>query len=921
MIGGARRPGGHLHPHARWWILLVAALGMAALLPGCGWSPFGTEGLPPATLGSAPPAAGMGISTRLDRSAVPQRYVLDLSIDPSQATLAGEITITVRLARATDRVRLHGQGLLIDMVQARVGGTTIPGEAAADAEGLLEARFPQILPDGDVDLIFRWRRGLIEAPRGVYRLRREDAWFAFTRFEPALARTAMPCFDQPDFKAPWQLTLRVPHGELAVANAPEASRNEDEDQTVFAFETTPPLPPHLLAFAVGDLEVTTLEAAARTDLPPLRLVGLQGRGHLAKMALRRAEVLLGWLADWTGIPVPYPKIDLLAVPEFPAGALESPGLLTFRETVLLVDDDSAPDARRLWSELALGHELAHLWLGDLVTPAWWDDLWLSEALATWLGTKAASATAPDLEANLQTVARTHWVMSLDEGGEAPPVRRPVTDVAGAEAAFDRMTYAKGAAVTRMVEAWLGPATLQNAIRGWLADHAHGHTTTAELVARIDQASGQQSGSVFAAFLDRTGVPLVRAELLCTPPGGPRVKLTIMANRGVPEAPSPVPVCVRMAAEPESVVRCTLLTGTETTLPAGDACPAWIHPNADQAGYYRWVLPEAALSALVEVHHESLTPAERVALPGQLEAMLEDGLIPIELYARAVSRLARSADIHPVALVQVVRTLARLHALVPEAGAPFAAWVRTLLEPQSLRMLEGDTGDAGEALRAVHRALAYLGQDRTLRSEATQTATAFLAAPGEADPTELNSVLPIAAWSGDDTLWEGLVSQLRAPVGEGEPEPLVRVAVISALGSFENPTLLRRSLGLLLDGTLGREDFLTVTRAISDAGALHEAWRWLTTHHAALVERLGADAAPDLAWMAAGLCGEEDAIEVERFFAQPNVNDPRTAANTRLVVREIRRCAALRDRIAEPLRGWLSANATRDAKPAVEAINQ
>lgn len=884
--------------------LFATLLPLCVVLSACG-SWFGQ----PTTL-SAPPdeAAPAQADTlgRLDRTVLPLHYDLDLSIDPSQATLAGQLKLQVELTAPSDRIRLHGAGLLIDAVQIKYGDRRIEGEAQALPEGLLELRFPQTVPAGQAQIFLKWRRGLTEAPRGVYRLRREETWFAFTRFEPSFARSAIPCFDQPEFKAPWQLTIRTPKGELAVANAPETSRNEEAEQTVFFFAPTPPLPPHLLAFAVGDLEITPYEpqdAASALGLPPLRVVSLHGRAALARGALNRAAALLRWLQNWTALSTPYEKLDLLAVPDFPAGALESPGLLTFRESVLLFDDDSTPDARRLWGQLALAHELAHLWFGDSVTPLWWDDLWLSEGLSTWLGTQAVAAASPELEADLQSTARTHWVMSLDEGGEAAPVRRQIANTHAAEAAFDRMTYAKGAALTRMAEGWLGADRLQQVLRQWLRDHQHGHSTTAQLLSRLDAASQQPVSEVLQAFLDHPGVPHVRVQRQCAGPQPPHLLLTLDTQI---DAPQRVPVCLRLGGPGGAIsTQCVVLGREPAQLPLSAGCPEWVHPNADQRGYYRWSMPTPDLLSLVQAQRAGLSPAEQVALPGQLEAMVEAGQIPLPDYAQALTQLAHDQTLPPLALVQVVRALARLRSLVPEAGAPFAAWVRDLLTAQRERLESEEGVGAQEAHQAVYRALAYLGQDRSLRTEAMAQVQAFLAEPAEDHIDEIALLLPVAAWSGDEALWQALVSYLHEAPQKSESSPVIRVAAISALGSFEDPTLLRRSLGLLLDGTLDQNDFLTVTRAISDAQALQETWLWLTTHHAALVERLGAEAAPDLVWVAAALCSEQAAEEVDRFFSQPDVHEPRTATNARLVSREIRRCAALRTRFSEPLLHWLS----------------
>ncbi|MCA9543482.1 MAG: M1 family peptidase, partial [Myxococcales bacterium] len=318
---------------------------------------------------------------RLGAAARPVQYTLDLHLDPDADCLRGEARITVELAHPTPEVHLHGEGLRIHHALARLpGGRATELTANLGQNGALCLTAATPLPAGTVELEIHWRCPIGQVPEGLYAVRADDEGYLFTQFEPLGARRAFPCFDEPGFKAPFSVSVRAPRGCTVLANTAAVGRRADGEDLVWVFEETPPLPTYLVAFAVGPFDVVT--ADSDHSPVPLRVITTRGRARLARYALQVTPRLLKALEAWTGVPYPYGKLDLVGVPDFAAGAMENVGLITFRERLLLLDPERAPVHDRMWAEIVIAHELAHMWFGNLVTMAWWDELWLNEAFAT-----------------------------------------------------------------------------------------------------------------------------------------------------------------------------------------------------------------------------------------------------------------------------------------------------------------------------------------------------------------------------------------------------------------------------------------------------------------------------------------------------------------------------------------------------------
>ena len=859
--------------------LLILTLACALwALSGCATAPAPAPLAPP-QLGSpeAPPTIPPP-GQPLGRAVVPTHYRVELAVDPRATRFDGNVEIAVTLAAPTRDFALNATALNLARARVRTGSLEQTLVPFGGGDGVVVLRAPDTVPAGPAVIEIAFDGALGEAPVGLYRVADGDAWYAFTQFEALAARRAFPCFDEPALKAPFAIALRVPRGMTAISNGREVERRDDGDHTVFTFAETPPLPTYLVALAVGDLAIR--EAPASAGGVPIRIVTTRGKQGFTDFAAAHAAAIVDALVEWFGSPFPFEKLDLVAVPNFAAGAMENPGLITFREELLLIDA-GAPTDRRLSSLAVTAHELAHMWFGDLVTMAWWDDIWLNEGFASWMGAKITDGLFPEFHVPVRGARWRAWAMDADARASARAIRQPIASQGDIENAFDAITYTKGSNLLGMLERWLGDAVVQQGVRAYIASHMYGNGTTADLLHALDIASGQDVTRFAGTWLDQPGTPFVDVTVQCSK--GAPATLALRQERYRPAgggaagiAPWVIPMCVRYAPPTGHPVReCFLFDAAEATHTlSAKGCPRWLSPNDGGWGFYRWRLDGPGLDALLGHEKDALDARERVTLLDDLEALVEADLLPAERYAAALVPLARHRD--PQVLAAVGAALGNLYRLTPPAQvARFRRFAAQLLAPHKGRLrtprpAPGPESNERELTRRVLRLYLGVAEDPGLQRVAIEVADELLTAIERQSTAGPDAVVvdlylasaPRATPASDrPALWERLRAAL--PKARG---PLERIALIGALGRFDEPELVRRSLDLLLDGTLRSQDFRTLTAAIGHRRETAEAiWGWLTEHFDALLAVLGPRSGPGLPWLGAGFCDGAGGPRVRAFF--------------------------------------------------------
>jgi aminopeptidase N len=818
---------------------------------------------------NAPPPRDDG---RLPATAVPERYSLALRIDPTQERFSGTTTISVVVTDPTSFIVLNGSSLHCTRAVARTGSTEIPGATfqrrAHDAndEGELVLSFDQRLPSGKATIEISYDAPFALDLLGLYRVREAGRWYAYTQFEPTHARRAFPCFDEPGFKTPYEVRITTPRGTLALGNSPESSTTDGPDGLVeHTFQPTPPLPSYLVAFAVGDFDFAEGQKAPFA----IRVATTKGRASLAALALDDAEGLVTKLGEYFDLPYPYAKLDLLAVPDFAAGAMENPGLITFRDSLLLVDPQRATTSIKRSQAEVIAHELAHQWVGDLVTLKWWNDTWLNEGFATWAEAKVVDQWKPAFGATIQQIAAVQGVMDLDALRSARAVREPVRSTGDASEAFDGLTYDKGAAVLRMLEGWLGPDTFRHGVQYFLHENAWKNAGADDLFKALDYVSALHVGQLASAFLDQPGVPEVIASWTCGGIGAGKIELRESEWRplGEPQTGAQrhwtLPVCITSGGEKTS--SCFTLGAEPITRSFGGGCPAWVYPNADQAGYYRFLVEPSKLASLVAARR-SLNVADRIGLVSNAWAGVRQGAIA----PRALLDMLPAFDAETARLVveQIVGVLAGLEqTLVDNQDLPdFRKYVsaRLLEKKRSLSWEASDpTVDEDRALerQTVLWAMGTLAYDERILAECERYALAWIR-----DPTRVSGdVAAVAVPLASIHAGHARLAELRATARTaGTPQD--RILAITAMGMFDDASVLRDALDLTLTGELRLSELRYVFgNAQSRRATRGVTYAWVKENWAKLKARLPPMALRGLSAIAGTVCTPAERDDARTFF--------------------------------------------------------
>ena len=593
---------------------------------------------------------------RLPPDVRPIAQSLTLTVDPAQARMRGVTDIRIELDHARTQLWLHGKELHVTraMVTPAQGPAVEGTWTQRDEAGMSVVTLTSAVAAGKATLHLEYDVAFGPRLDGMYKVIQAGVPYVFTQFEAIGARTAFPCFDEPAFKIPWDEHLIVPAALEGIANTKEIERTLDGANQHLRFATTRPLPSYLVAFAVGALDVVVAPDvpgnSVRTRALPLRAITAHGRGKEVAYALAHTGEILSTLELLVGHAYPYDKLDIIAVPD-KGGAMENPGAVTFSDALLLFDEKTAPLQQKRAYASVMAHELAHMWTGDLVTAAWWDDIWLNEAFATWLGTKAADKWTPALELSMTLLERVHTAMRSDALASARAIRQPIVSTHDIENAFDGITYRKGAAVLAMFERWIGEQAFMTGLSRHLGNHLDGAATADDFLDAESAVAGKDAKTPFRTFLDQPGMPVVNVATKC----GAEAQLQLTQSRYVPlgvkasaEQTWQIPLCARFASQGKISEVCTLLSDKRGTLPLGKSCPDWVMPNAGASGYYAYSLDEPDLRKLAAVGVASLSSSERVSYIDSLRSAFRRGSLSMRTAIEAVAPLAGDQHDHSVA---------------------------------------------------------------------------------------------------------------------------------------------------------------------------------------------------------------------------------------------------------------------------------
>lgn len=888
---------------------------ISVLLAACGVGTYAAEATPP----SAEEIVANAPKGPLQPAPYPTHYDLNLTLDPREARFGGTVTLTLALEDAAHGVYLHGRDLDITAVRSRVGDEDVVQGSwnIALESGVAWLDFGQAVNAAEVVLEIDYSAPFDANLSGLFKVTEQGDAYALAKSESIQARRFMPGFDQPAFKAPFDITLIIPESDSAISNAPEKSVEMLEDGLKrVTFETTRPLPTYLLSLAVGSFDVVDAGLLPPNDVRaepiPLRGFARRGKGAELGLALETAPELVRMFEEALQQPYPYKKLDIVAAPQWPSGATELAAAITYRESRILASPDIGPAARR--SLLAIhAHEIGHMWFGNLVTPPWWDDLWLKEAFASWGEGASLSEIYPGEGYELDAVVDGIRAMNLDSLASARAVREPIALNENVRSAYDSITYNKGLAVIGMVDAYFGADVFRPALGRYVEAYEDGVAASPEFFEIIGRETGEPNlTAAFRSFVEQNGLPLLTVSVV-----GPN-EVTIAQSRYAPlgskledDRQWTIPVCILNGTYGAKERYCAL--SAEKTFQIGGLAfdvargtGAWIMPNADGAGYYRFSLPYQMWQDLGRAFGQ-LNAGEKLSTLDSIGAEFAAGRMDVDTIWRFVDEAVRDDERRVVQAA--VRQAARFERHVADDPDAIEGYRNAVIDvfraTYDALAAEADLNPEKAIMKSsLERFLIRTAEDKVLRQDLADAAAAYIRLEGTQSDRVLNTDEYLNAMAiGFQVYGEPFLDQMLV-ARQDYDDPVFEQAVAYAIGQNRDPELSERILELALTGQLGSRETLTIVQGqMSQDETRDQTWSWLKQNFSTYLEIIPRQRKRQSPALAASLCTAEGRDElIELFETQGDLAEghDRSLAQT---VEQIEICAALESQMGASVRNF------------------
>ncbi len=740
---------------------------------------------------------------RLPDSVVPTSYEVELTLDPDKTAFSGSIAIKINVKQAVDTVWLNASSITVQDASFVSGGKNQTAKSIGGGDEFIGLQFDSPLPVGPAEIRIRYTGTVRQKDSsGIFKMVDDGNSYIYTQFESTDARAAFPCFDEPSYKVPWQLTLNVPAADTAISNTAPVKEQTQGDRKVYTFGRTKPLPSYLVAFGVGPFDFVDAGKAGRNHIP-VRIVTPKGHADEAKYAAEVTSTIITRLEDYFNIPFPYDKSDQVAIPvTFGFGAMENAGMVTYAQNIILAKPDRDTETRRRGYAATAAHELAHQWFGDLVTTAWWNDIWLNEAFATWMQQKLIAEWKPEWKTRVGDVDAKLYAEREDSLISARKIRQEIVSKDDISNAFDGITYQKGAAVIGMFENWVGADQFRKGVSSYLKQYAFRNASAPEFLDAVSSASKKNITQAFSTFLNQAGVPLLSAELDCKSAAPvlhlQQQRFLPLGSKGSTDQVWQIPVCIRYGTGDSGQRSCSLLTQAKADLPLQGGCPAWVQANDNAVGYYRVDYRGDLLSALTKGNVvDRLSAPERVDFMGNAESLTNSGKLPAGDALKLVEIFHSDPERH---VVQSALDLA-LHPrvqLVPESLQ--ANYQRFLLKNFQARAhelgwvpREGESDDKRLLRPNLLRAVAIFG-DEELAKQARELTDKWFTDRNAIAPNMVSATLSAAAYYGDKALFDRFLAQLKKTSDRQE-----RARILESMPRFRDPAAIKAGMEAVLSG--------------------------------------------------------------------------------------------------------------------------
>ncbi len=858
-------------------------------------------------------ALSLAAAQRLPEVARPENYRLTFTPDLEKATFDGDETIAIQVTKPTSEITLNSADIEFREVSITAGGATQKAKVTPQKEKeMVVLAVEKALVPGPATVHITYSGILNNEMRGLY-LGKDDQGrkYAATQFEATDARRAFPSFDEPDYKATFDITAIADKGHLAISNQKVISDTAGPgDKHTVRFATTAKMSSYLAALVVGNFEYIEGEA----DGIPIRVYGTPGKKEMGKFALESAQYILHYYDNYFGIKYPYGKLDLIGLPDFSAGAMENTGCITFREVILLVDEHVSADLKKTVASV-IAHEMAHQWFGDLVTMKWWDDIWLNEGFATWMESKPVQAWKPEWNVNLDDVSGTGGTLNVDSLANTRPIHQAAETPAQIQELFDGIAYGKAASVLRMLEAYLGEETFRAGVNSYLKQHQYANATANDFWDAQASTSHKPVDKIMPTWVKQAGAPILDVKAQCSS-GSTRVTLTqqrYYMDRSKMEAANDqlwqVPLCIKGSAG-TGAPKCELLTKKEETFTL-PGCSNWVLANSGATGYYHAAYQPDAVRALASDAEARLTPGERIVLENDIWAAVRVGRAPVGDYLAFAQGL--QSDRNRAVMQELLGGLGFIDRyLVNDSDqAAYRAWLRQYLTPAMTDLgWEPRPGESDEqkALRVhVLGALGHDARDSDALAQAHKIVEKYFADPNSVDRDLAEGAFGLAALNGDPSFYDRLMRGMK-----NTKAPEEYYGYLFTLAQFSDPQLLQRTLDLAVSPEVRSQDALQLLTAVMQNPAGQKlAWDFIQSHWDAVAKAGGPFASGEVVGATSVFCDAGMRDEVAAFFAAHKIE---AAERTyRQSLERINNCVDFKTQQEPQLASWLGKHGATGGK--------
>ncbi len=855
------------------------------------------------------------VAQRLPQGASPDHYSLIININFPTNSYEGDETIDLRLSKPGNTITLNALEIDFHEVTVTAGGQTQTAKVSLDDKNE-QATFTvdKQLPAGAAKVHIKYTGHLNDKLRGFYLSTYKGRKYEVSQMESTDARVAFPCFDEPAYKATFDMTAIVDKGDTAISNGEVVSDTPGPgDKHTIKFSTSPKMSSYLVELTVGDWKCVS----DHTDGVRVSVCTVPGKENLTAFPLAAVKFILHYYDSYYGIKYPLPKLDNIAVPDFQAGAMENWGAIVYRESALLVDEKNASVGDQQGVADTIAHEMAHQWFGDLVTMAWWDDIWLNEGFATWMTPHPLAQWKPDWMEGQQVVQQADRAMAEDSVKYTRPIHQEAETRAQIEQLFDGIAYGKSASVLHMLESYLGPETFRKGVNLYLKEHAYGNATAADFWSAMARASKKPIDEIMPTFVMQPGVPFVDVETKCEG-GNTNLKLSQKRYFDTPaqfNEPDKqiwqIPVCAKgINGSSVGNQQCFLLTQREQEFTL-KGCSNFVFPDSNALGYYRFNYDTGGLHQLGKGVESALTPEERVALIGNEWALMRVGKHSVGDYLALGAQLKDTPG--SVLLSSFGQHLDMIHDdMLTAADRPeFQAWLRTQFSPVLQQLgyngRPNDTPEEKQKRAHLFEGLGNLADDPQVIQQAQTMVQQYMKNPDSIDGTMVRPVLEVAARHGDAQLYNEYKAQMQKATS-----PEQYYSYFYSLAEFPQPELTKQTLESTLTPAVRGQDLYILLALLGNPTSQAATWDFMRTNFNALMQKTGGGlgGVGIFLYGAQGFCSSERATEVKQFFEQHPF--PGTERNQNQVIESIDNCVALRDQQQGNLSAWLKQAGTTNA---------